>query len=69
MEIGRYCGLETKVEVTKVKRMTRLTSPVLIRADLKQIDNMEYFKYLCSMITNNIRYTHAKLNTRLPWQR
>jgi len=55
MEIGRYCEMEMKVEVTKVMRMTRRPSPVMIRTDLKQTDSVEYFVYLGSMITNNVR--------------
>jgi hypothetical protein len=69
METGRCSGIEIKVEETKVIGMTRRPSPVLIRRDLKQINNMEYFNYLGSVITNNLRCTRAKLNTRLPWQR
>jgi len=47
--------MEMKVEVTKVMRMTRRPSPVMIRTDLKQTDSVEYFVYLGSMITNNVR--------------
>ena len=58
-----------KVGVTKVIGMTRWPSSLLIMTDLKQINDMEYFNYLGSMITNNVRCTRAKLNTRLLWQR
>jgi len=41
VEIGKCCGMEMKVEITKVKRMMRWPTPVLIRTDQKQLDNVE----------------------------
>jgi hypothetical protein len=34
-------------------RISRQPSPIKIRADKKQLENVEYFNYLGSMITNN----------------
>jgi hypothetical protein len=31
--------------------------PAEIMADRKQLDNVEYFKYLCSLNTNDARFT------------
>ena len=45
----------TNVENTKVMRISRQTSPVTI--DQKQLENVECFKYLGSMLTNDGRCT------------
>jgi len=34
----------------------------------KQLENVEYYNYLGSMITNDARYIHVKLNSGLSWQ-
>ena len=34
----------------------------------KQLDDVEYFKYLGSLITNDATL-HVKLNLELPWQK
>ena len=46
------------VEKTEVMRSSKQLSPVQIIIDQKQPENVEYFKYLCSMITNDARYIH-----------
>jgi hypothetical protein len=56
-ETGRYCGMEMNVEKTKVMRILRQPSPVTIMIDQEQLENMEYFKYLGSMLTKNGRFT------------
>jgi hypothetical protein len=56
-ETGRRCGMEMNVERTKVMRISRQPSTVEIMVDEKQLENAEYFNYLCSMITNDARYT------------
>jgi len=43
------------VEKTKVLRISRQSSPVQILIDQKQLENVEYLNYLCSMITKDAR--------------
>jgi len=45
------------VEKTKVMRISRQTSPEKIMIDQKQLENVECFKYLGSMLTNDGRCT------------
>jgi hypothetical protein len=40
----------------KIMRMSRKASPLQIVVHQKQLENVEYFKYLGSMITNDARY-------------
>jgi hypothetical protein len=42
---------------TKVMRISRQPSPMKIMIDQKQLENVEYFNYLGSMITNDTRCT------------
>ena len=51
-EIGRCYGMEMNVEKTKVLRISRQPSPVTIMIDQKQLENVECFKYLGSILTN-----------------
>jgi hypothetical protein len=51
-EIGRCYGMEMNVEKTKVMRISRQILPVKILIDNKQLVNVEYFKYLGSVLTN-----------------
>ena len=57
IEIGRCYGMEMNVEKAKVMRISRQPSPVTIMIDQKQLENVEYFKYLGSMLTNDGRCT------------
>jgi hypothetical protein len=57
IEIGRCCGMEVNVEKTKVMRISRQPSSVTKMIDQKQLENVEYFKYLGSMLTNDGRCT------------
>jgi len=50
-------GMEMNVEKTKVMRISRQPSPVTIMIDQKQMENVECFKYLGSMLTNDGRWT------------
>ena len=54
-EVGRHYRMEINVEKTKVMRISRQPSPVQIMIDQKQLENVKYFKYLGSMITNDTR--------------
>jgi hypothetical protein len=55
---GNKCGK------TKVMRISSQLSPIKIMIDKKQLENVEYFNYLGSMITNDARCTHA-IKTRI----
>jgi hypothetical protein len=57
IEIGRCCGMEMNVEKTKVMRISRLPSAVWIMINQKQLENVDYFYYLGSMITDEARCT------------
>jgi len=57
IEIGSCYGMEMNVEKTKVMRISRQPSPVTIMKDQKQLKNVECFKYLGSMLTNEGRCT------------
>ena len=56
-EIGRCYGMEMNVDKTKVMRISRQPSPVTIMIDQKQQENVECFKYLGSILTNDGRCT------------
>jgi len=57
-EICRCNGIEKNVEKSKVMRISRQPSPLWTLTDKKQVENMEYFKYVGSMLTNDARCTH-----------
>jgi hypothetical protein len=56
-EIEGCYGMEMNVEKTKVMRISRKPFPVKIVIDQKQLENVEYFKYLGSILTNDGRCT------------
>jgi hypothetical protein len=55
---GNECGK------TKVMRLSRQTSPIKIMIDQKQLENLEYFNYLGSMITNDAMCT-SEIKSRI----
>ena len=57
IEIGRCYGMEMNVEKTKVMRISRQPSPVTIMIRQKQLENVECFNYLGSILTNDGRCT------------
>jgi hypothetical protein len=57
IEIGRCYGIEMNVEKTKVMRISKQPFPVKIMIEQKQLENVESFKYLGSMLTNDGRCT------------
>jgi hypothetical protein len=57
IEIGRCYGMEMTVEKTEVMKISRQPFPVKIMIDQKQLENVESFKYLGSMLTNDGRCT------------
>jgi len=56
-EIGRCYRMEVYVEKTKVMRISRQPSPAKIMIDQKQLENVKFFKYLGSNLTNDGRCT------------
>jgi hypothetical protein len=58
IEIGRRYGMAMNVEKkTKVMRMSRQPSPIKITVDQTRLENVEYFNYMGSMITNDASCT------------
>ena len=57
IEIGRCYGMEMNVEKTKVMSISRQPSPIKVMIDHKQLENVECFKYLGSVLTNDGRCT------------
>jgi len=57
IEIGRCYGMGMNVEKTKVMRISRQPLPVKIVIEQKQLENVEYFKYLGFILTNDGRCT------------
>jgi len=53
---------------TKVMRISRQPSPITITIDQKQLENVECFKYLGSMLTE-MEGVRVKLNPGLPWHK
>jgi hypothetical protein len=47
--------MEINVDKTKVVRISREPSPVHVMIHQKQLENVEYFSYLDSMVTNAAR--------------
>ena len=64
IETGRYYGMEMNVEKTKLMRISRQPSPVTIRIDQKQLENVKCLKYLGSMFTEDGRCT-CKIKYRI----
>jgi hypothetical protein len=55
IEIRRCCGMQKNVEKTKVMGISRQPSPEKVMMDQKHPENVEYFNYFGSMITNDAR--------------
>jgi len=55
IEIGRCSRMEMNVEKTKVMIISRQPFPVKIIIDQQQLENLESFKYLCSILTSDGR--------------
>ena len=57
IETGGFYEMEMNVEKTKVMRISRQPFPVKIMIDQKQLENVESFKYLRGILTNDGRCT------------
>jgi hypothetical protein len=56
IEIGISYGMEMNVrKKTKLVRISRQPLPLKVMIDQKQVENVESFKYLCSMLANDGR--------------
>jgi len=66
IEIGICYGMEMNVGKTKVMRILRQPSPVIIMIERKELDNVECFKYL-GIILKMMEDVRVKLNPGLPW--
>jgi hypothetical protein len=62
--IGRFYGMEVNLEKIKVMKISRETSTVEIMISQRKLENVEYFKYLVNVITNDERYT-LKIKSRI----
>jgi hypothetical protein len=60
--------MEMNVDKTKVIKISRQLYPVQIMIDQNQSDNVEYFNYLGSTITNDARCTR-EIKSRISWQK
>jgi len=68
IKIGRCYGMRMNVEITKVLRISRQPSPIQIMIDQKQLENVEYFSYLGSVMINNGRYT-CEIKSRITMEK
>jgi hypothetical protein len=59
IEIGRRYGMEMNADKPKVVRISRQLSPIKIRLDQKQLENVEYFNCSGSMVTSDARCTRG----------
>jgi hypothetical protein len=66
IEIRGCYGMEMSVEKTKVMRISRQPFPVKIMIDQKQLEKVESFQYLGSILTNDGNVL-VKLNVGLLW--
>jgi hypothetical protein len=55
--VGRGYGMESNVEETKTMTISRQPTPLQIKRDKNQVENVEEFDYMGSMITNDARCT------------
>ena len=58
IDAGICYGMEMNLEETKVMRISRQPSPVRCAINTKELENVEYYNCLGSMITNDARCTH-----------
>jgi hypothetical protein len=66
IEIGRCYGMEVNVEKRRIMRFSRQPSPAKIMINQKQLENVESFKYLGSILTN-MEDVLVKLSVGLLW--
>ena len=60
--------MKINVEKTKVMSISRQPSPITIRIDQKQLENVEFFKYLGSLLTNDGRHT-CEIKSRISMEK
>ncbi|PNF41593.1 hypothetical protein B7P43_G11848, partial [Cryptotermes secundus] len=64
IEIGRWYGMEMNVEKSKVMKILKQPTPVTINIDQKQLENVKFFKYLGSLLTDDGRCT-SEIKSRI----
>ena len=67
-EIGKNSGMEIYVEETMLMRMSRRPFPIQIMIQQKRLENVEYFIYFGSLITNDVR-CRREIDKVLPWHK
>ena len=67
IETGKCFSMEMNVKKTKVMRISRQPFPVKITIDQKQLENVESFKYLGSILSNDRRYTCEISKRKANW--
>jgi hypothetical protein len=67
--VGSCYGMAMNVTNAMVVRISGKPSPVQNMIELKQLDSVEYSKYLGSLLTNDASCTHMELNSGLSWQK
>ena len=55
IEVARFFGMQMNVKKTKVMSISRQSCLTKIMIDQKQLENVEYLRSFCSLITNNAR--------------
>ena len=55
IEIGRCYEMEINVQIIKLMAVSRRPTPASILIDQKQIEYVEYFNYLASLVTHDAR--------------
>jgi hypothetical protein len=65
IEIGRRYGMEMNVGKTKIMKISRQPSSMKIMINQKQLENVEYFNYLGSMITSDARCCTREIKSRI----
>jgi len=63
-EVRKFYGMEMNVVKTKVMSISRQPSPIHIMMDQKQLDDVEYFNSVGSMLTNDAR-CRREMNSRI----
>lgn len=64
VETGRKYGMEINIEKSKVMRISKREKPLRITVDNQELENVEQFKYLGSLLTKDAHCTN-EIRTRI----